>query len=365
MNSNQNSISSSHEPKLWRFLCQGKIRWIWLIVFWLAIVLVFCWTIAAISCLDFWMPSLAANGLAALVAVALLIGISNSQYRRVSIMLLCATTIVLLILYQTRKPEAGGDWVVGQEQLAQVKVSLDRGEVEIRGIRDFDYRANQEPNKRWIDRNFDLAQIHSVWFGVDRFTEFSPIAHTFLSFGFLEPNAKVPEKFVAFSVEARRRDGEGNYSPVRGIFNHYELHYVVATERDMFRQRSSSMNRPIQLYPLRAEKSRMQKMFLDIVDRIDSLKKRPEFYHTIRNNCTNNIVAHANHAGSDTEQINMWQRDVIFPGYSDWLAYQYGLIDTQLTLAEAREHFRIDQRAAGWDGKQDFSMFVRNTSAND
>ena len=162
-----------------------------------------------------------------------------------------------------------------------------------------------------------------------------------------------------FSVEARREKGEANYSPVRGIFNHYELHYVVATEQDMLTQRSSGQDRPIQLYPIRADKKRIQKMFVDIANRIHHLHQQPEFYHTLRNNCTNNIVAHANHAGRENEQINIWQRDIIFPGYSDWLAYQYGLIDTELSLRLAREKFRVDQRALQWDGDSDFSSFIR------
>ena len=125
----------------------------------------------------------------------------------------------------------------------------------------------------------------------------------------------------------------------------------------MLMQRANVLAHPVQLYPMRAEKEQMQAMFLDIIHRINSVAETPEFYHTLRSNCTNNIVAHANHVGPNP--INMWQRGVIFPGYSDWLAYRYQLIDTELTLEGAREQFRIDQRTSQWDGQGNFSSFIR------
>lgn len=337
-------------------------RWSILTFFLLTMVMVFVWVVAGISYLDFWLPTSITKLMALVVAGLLVYFGARPTSRRAAVIALCLLGLALLVVFQTRSPRLDGNWIAGQQRLPQIELSKDGLAVEIREIRDFVYSDDGDMQENWRSKTFDLENIDSVWFGVDRFTEFEPIAHTFISFGFLSVEADGAPEFVAFSVEARRETTEDAYSPLRGVFSHYELHYVVATERDMLTQRSVGNCRPVQLYPMRAEKSRMQKMFRDIVMRIKTLKGEPEFYHTIRNNCTNNIVAHANHAGGADEQINMWQRDVIFPGYVDWLAHRYGLIDTDLPLAEAREQYRIDQRAAQWDGEQDFSQFIRQSA---
>ena len=53
---------------------------------------------------------------------------------------------------------------------------------------------------------------------------------------------------------------------------------------------------------------------------------------------------------------------VIFPGYSDELALERGLLATDLPLAEARARFRVDERAraALADGAADFSARIRS-----
>ena len=98
-------------------------------------------------------------------------------------------------------------------------------------------------------------------------------------------------------------------------------------------------------------------MFVGMLQRANAIRQTPEFYHTLTSNCTNNIVYHTNMVLEDP--ISAWQRGVVFPGYSDWLAYQLGIIDTDLSLEEAREKFRIDQHVKAYDGKGNFSEFIR------
>lgn len=338
---------------------RAVIRWCFLTVFWSAFIVVFVWVVAGVCHLDFWMPGLLAAILGLLLAVVILLGVFRPSSRRVTIMVLGVVGLGLMLIFQSRTPRTDGDWMTGHERQATVSVSADHRFVQIQGIRDFSYPVDASVEKRWLDKTLDLELLDSVWLGVDRFSQFESIAHTFISFGFLAQANDQPPEFIAFSVEARRQKDARIYSPVRGIFNHYELLYVVATERDMLSQRSAGATHPIQLYPLRAQTSRMRKMFLDIIRRIDELNARPEFYHTVRSNCTNNIVVHANHAGAPSERINLWQRAIIFPGYSDWLAFKHGVIDTELSLDEAREAFRVDQRAVTWDGQSDFSEHIR------
>lgn len=339
-------------------------------LFGLLIAIVTLWTCGAVRSLDHWIAPKLATLLTTLTFIILIACFAKRKYHKPALIALCVLATGLMLFYQTRTPTHDRQWCIGQQLLPTGSVSEDGTHVTISNIRDFNYDGDVNANNpgddlRYLQQAFDLNNINSVWLGIDRFADVEPVAHVFISFGFRdESNPTAAETYVAFSVETRREASETQYSPLRGIYNHYELIYVVATEEDMLAQRSSEEH-AVQLYPLRVQAEQRRKMFLDIVARLNQLEKQPEFYHTLRSNCTNNIVAHANHAG--TGNINMWQRGVIFPGWSDWLAMNYDLIDTELSLEEAREAFRINERVAAWNAadatdqpQPNFSAFIRN-----
>ena len=77
-------------------------------------------------------------------------------------------------------------------------------------------------------------------------------------------------------------------------------------------------------------------------DRASEIAERPEFYDTFSNNCTTNILDPVNRIATRPIPYGV---DVLLPGYSDRLAHRLGLIDTELGLEEARERFRVNERA--------------------
>ena len=50
---------------------------------------------------------------------------------------------------------------------------------------------------------------------------------------------------------------------------------------------------------------------------------------------------------------------ILFPGYSDQLAYDLGLIDTDLPFEAVRERFQINDRAERFADNPDFSVKIR------
>ena len=146
------------------------------------------------------------------------------------------------------------------------------------------------------------------------------------------------------------------------IRDSYEVIYVIADEEDVLSVRSDVQEHVVQLYPVRATRQQARAMFVGMLQRANAIRETPEFYHTLTSNCTNNIVYHTNMVLEDP--ISAWQRGVVFPGYSDWLAYRLGILDTELPLEEARETFRIDQRVKFYDGQGDFSEFIRAPKEN-
>ena len=75
----------------------------------------------------------------------------------------------------------------------------------------------------------------------------------------------------------------------------FEVMYVVADERDVIKLRTDIRQADVYIYRSRATKQQVRAMFVDVMKRVNTLKKRPEFYDTLMNNCTTNIVAHINH----------------------------------------------------------------------
>jgi hypothetical protein len=223
----------------------------------------------------------------------------------------------------------------------------------IRNVRDFRYQAEDVYTPRWYDATYDLRKLESVWFLVEPFGEWSGAAHTFVSFGFADG------RFVSVSVEIRKEKGEA-FSPLRGLLDEYELMYVIGDERDLVMLRTNFRRDDVYLYPVRANRDDMRRMFVEMVNRAEALARQPEFYNTLTNTCTTNLVRHVNAIAP--ERIPL-RPGVLFPGYSDRLAWDLGLIDTKLSFDDARRHFRINALARRYAADPAFSLRIRQGEA--
>jgi hypothetical protein len=174
-------------------------------------------------------------------------------------------------------------------------------------------------------------------------------AHTLVSFGFADGS------YVAISVELRREPGE-TFSPVKGLLKQYELMYVVADERDVIRLRTSHRHDDVFLYPVRATDEQRRQLFVSMLRRANRLREHPEFYNTLTNTCTTNIVRHVNAIAP--KKIPFGYK-VLLPGYSDRLAYDLGLLDTDLPFAEAKARHHINARALRHADAPGFSTLIR------
>jgi hypothetical protein len=245
------------------------------------------------------------------------------------------------------KPSNTRDWAEDQRVLptAEVRGTL----VTIHNIRNFHYDAVDRYTPAWYDKTFDLNKLESAWFVVEPFGG-AAMAHTFVSFGF------GGDDFVAISVEIRKEKGEA-FSPIKGLLRQYEIMYVVGDERDLVKLRTNYRKDTVYLYPMRTTPERMRAMFLAMLRRANALAVRPEFYNTLTNTCTTNLVRHVNALVPGRIPLHP---AVFLPGYADRFAYKLGLIDTSLPFDEAREHFRINERAEAYANDAEFSRAIRD-----
>jgi hypothetical protein len=256
--------------------------------------------------------------------------------------------VLATVAYFSIRPSNARNWARDQTRLASATFEGDL--VHVKAIRNFHYRSTTDYDPAWYDKTFDLRKLDSLWFMVEPFDEGKGAAHTLVSFGFAGP------EYLAVSVEIRKEKGE-EFSVVKGLLRQYELMYVVGDERDLIQLRSNHRKDDVYLYPIRAPKERIRAMLVGMLERANRLRQEPEFYNTLTNTCTTNIVRHVEEVAPG--RVPRFRREVILPGYSDRLAYELDLLDTDLPFEKARERFQINDRALRAQGQPDFSVKIR------
>jgi hypothetical protein len=243
------------------------------------------------------------------------------------------------------------DWT--PEQAVLPTAEFHGTQVTVRNIRNCQYFAADTFLVDYYDKTFDLSSVQAVDFVMVPFEEMPSFAHTMLSFELVGPDGKLDH--LAVSVEVRREKHE-TYDPFKGAARQYELMYVVADERDVVRQRTNYRGENVYLYRTVARPETAQLLLADVLHRVNDIAKKPEFYDTLTNNCTTNIVRHINRV-----RPNRLGPDVriFLPGYSDKIAYQQGLIVPYGTYEETRQRAYINPLAERYADRPDFSTLIR------
>jgi hypothetical protein len=262
-------------------------------------------------------------------------------------MVLALLVIAYALFVMIVRPSNDRDWSVDQGRLPHAEFNGPL--VTVHDIRNFRYRSESDYTPAYYDKTFDLRRLDSVWFVVEPFGKWRGPAHTFVSFGF------GPHDYLGVSVEIRKEKGE-SFSPLKGLLRRYEVMYVAGDERDLIALRAKYRGDQVFLYPIKTTPERRQRMFIDMMTRANDLRAHPEFYNTLTNTCTTNLVRHVNTIVPGRVPLRL---AVLLPGYSDELAHELHLIDTDLPLDEARRKFDISAVATKYAEDPEFSTKIR------
>ena len=264
--------------------------------------------------------------------------------------------IWLILRHLSLRPSNDRSWVNDNERMATA--DFDGDMVTIRNVRDFNWRSTRDFDERWIDVKINLNKISKIWFVLEYFDPSKrQMAHTIMSF-----ETEDGER-IACSIEVRREKGE-RYHPLKGLFRQYELIYVWATERDVIgvrtRCRKKSVTHLFEAVVLGPGNER--RMLESYLGRTNKLSVEPEWYNTITNTCTTNIVGHVNqvYPGRVPRAIS-----ILLPGLSPKLLHRNNLVKMTGTLEETLEMSIIDERANSWDESSDFGDWIRSEGSID
>ncbi len=205
---------------------------------------------------------------------------------RILFAVVIVATVALAVSLSFSHPSNDRRWAPEHAVLPHADIRGDS--VRIHNVRNFSYASATDFAPRYEERAYDLSTIESVWFNVTPFSRnWRGPAHTFVSFGFAD------SQFVSISVEARREPGE-QYAVLTGLFERFELIYVIGDERDLIGSRTAFADHDVYVYPVRAPRDKIRELFVEMLERTNGLRTHPEFYNTVTNNCTSNVVAHVN-----------------------------------------------------------------------
>jgi hypothetical protein len=295
-------------------------------------------------------PPRAPGGRRAVAGLCLAVPFAIGALSSIPLAALSAGAILAATLawYLRLQPSNDHEWEI---EYARAPVATRDGKLfHVRNIRDFRYRDRTDPIPAWYDATYDIDTLT----GVDLICSYwagPSIAHVFLSFGFADG------RYLAVSVETRRRRGQ-TYSAIAGFFRHYQLIFVAADERDLIGVRTDIRHERVYLYPLRITPEETSRLFGGYMDRATALAERPEFYNTVTNNCTSNIVRIIDRGLPRGKRLGASWR-LLFSGYADAFAYDIGRLKTRLPFAELKRRSLIARPTDATIGK-DYSAAIRD-----
>ena len=268
--------------------------------------------------------------------------------------LLVFSSIVIIwaiIRHLKLRPSNDRSWVNDNDKLA--KAEFGDNLVTIRNVRDFSWRTTKDFDENWIDMEFDLNKISKLWFVLEYFEpKRKQMAHTIMVF------ESEDGKRIACSIEVRREKGE-RYHPLKGLFRQYELIYVWSTESDVIgvrtRCRRKSVTHLFEAIVLGPGNER--RMFESYLNRTNKLRISPEWYNTITNTCSTNIVRHVNEVYPGRVPRTM---AILLPGISPRILKKNNLVKMGTSIDESMESSKIDEKAINWSGESDFGDWIRS-----
>ena len=249
----------------------------------------------------------------------------DQPLRRLGAPLLAA--LLVAVIHFSHQPVVDAEWAVDHARHPKAIRDHALDTYTIAGVRTRDAGKVRYEEKRVV-----IQDIQRVWLGVQHFTVVTPIAHTFVSFELSNGER------IAVSTEARRCVGE-SYSPLAGLFRAYGLIAVVGSEEEVTGRAIGPMAVeepfPLYLYETVATPEQSQAMFVAVMQRVNEMRERPEFYNTLTNNCTTNIVERCNEVAP--VYVSPLSPRIMLPGYTGAAAYRHGLLDTARPFADLRQ----------------------------
>ena len=287
---------------------------------------------------------LAAASLFGLGVPLALIVLPNRRRTVYGVLALCAG---IILGWSQIKPSHDRNWATSFAQLPRITTEGDL--IRVHNIRNFDYRTPEDFTVRYYDKTFDLNKLETADYVLSYWDGNEAIAHTLVSFGFGDGD------YLTVSVETRLEQGEPQTN-LGGFYKQYELIYILGDERDLLRLRSNFRKEEVFVYPTNFNKKDIRKFFGVIIERINSIANKPQFYNTISHNCISSLTKDFSKVLEVREPFNYrW----FLNGYSAELMFEHGAINSNGNFADTQRFHHINQYVQADKNGEDYSRGIR------
>lgn len=277
--------------------------------------------------------------------------IKRFGYKKIIFLLSVFALCVVLFMYIFKPVPLTGDW---QEHLSIASTAEFNGDtVTVKNVRNFRYYPTEKDmHPAYYDKTYNLNEVKRVWYVAEPFNENDLAAHTFVSFEFTNGD------FLSISIEARKTKDQ-IYSVWKGFLRTYPLIYVAADERDVVLLRANLRKDKVYVYPVKLSKPENARLLLvDMLTRMNELTTtKPAWYNTLFANCTSSIVGHINKLSPGRISVFSWQ--LWLTASADELALKHDLLDTDLSIEEARKKYSINEVSLRVGDVSEYSTEIR------
>ncbi len=284
-----------------------------------------------------------------IATVFLIVSLSLKKFRFMAYGIYVALSLVCFSWYFNINPSNDRDW---QKDVALLShATINNNLITVHNIRNIKYKTESDYEVSYYDDVFNLNKLDGIYF-VATYWMGKSIAHTFLSFSFSDG------KYLAISIEARKEKGE-DYSILDGFFKGNELYYVVANEQDLIGLRTNIRKNPpehVYMYKIKAKQEDEKKVFLNYIEKLNTLKNKPEFYNTLTTNCTTTMW-HNSLINPSNISFN-WK--ILLSGYTAKYLYDKGLLENDgLSFEELQKRAYINGLVNDKEIDESYSLKIR------
>jgi hypothetical protein len=181
----------------------------------------------------------------------------------------------------------------------------------IRNFRwDFKPDANDGKKGTWVYETVRVnpAKVQNVYFAKKPFAPEWIAAHSFLVYTFAPGglvNSKGEEaKSMVLSIEAYQRTNQ-SYSLTEGLKKTFAVSWILATWENYLAQSCKYADEKLILYPCVFTHEQNTQLVRETLKQA-VVNRSGEFYHTLTNNCTNNLILLFNYVLPEKKRIKLW-----------------------------------------------------------
>lgn len=160
---------------------------------------------------------------------------------------------------------------------------LDNGGYELRNVRDFFYRSENDFDVRYRTVTVDPKRISSIDAVFSHWDNMEEIAHSMLGLNFADGTT------VVISLETRLPEG-AEQNGIDGLFRRYELAMLAGTPEDLYGLRADHRGETLYIYRLDMDRRNMYDTVVSVFERAAKLRRNPQFYNSLSRNCTTGLL---------------------------------------------------------------------------